>query len=220
MVEQLKFVQFPWRFLTLVILGFSLAIGSLSQLLPQKGKGILIGLLIIAVVIFNMEFFVPEHGKLGPLTDVQKFSNAAWDLQRTAGIYDYLPKTAKRNPRDGQNTVAELVGGEAEITNKKQGTNWASFDIDVKTPSATIRINIYQFPDWKVFINAKEVTEYVPEEEEWGRMYVDIPEGNHEVYAKLYDTPVRLLGNIISLITWVFLGLFCLKNRNKIAKQA
>ncbi len=215
MIDQLKFVQFPWRFLTLVIFGFSFAIGAVTQLFSKKIILPVVAILCVGVVLFNLDFFDVEKGMLGPLTDSEKFAGAAWDLQRTAGIYDYLPKTARQNPRDGQSTLAESVRGIVEISNAKQGTNWAQFDIDAKEDSQ-IRINIYQFPNWKVFVDGKEVENYVPEKELWGRMHIDVSAGKHEVYAKLYDTPVRIVGNIISLLTWVFLGLILVRSRFKL----
>lgn len=201
--EPLQFVQFPWRFLTLVILGFSLAIGALVKILPKYSRLLAVIILSFGVVIFNFNYFLPENGKLGPLTDTEKFSGAAWDLQRTAGIYDYLPLTAKQNPRDGKETLAEILQGEAQILNPKQGTDWASFDIDVASEQSEVRVNIFDFPNWRVFVDDEEVQINIPEEEEWGRMHINVEQGTHSVYIKLYNTAVRTITNIVSLLTWL-----------------
>jgi hypothetical protein len=215
-IPPLKYVQFPWRFLTLVILGFSLSIGSLTFFIPRKIKNIFFIVISLVLVIFNKDYFLPEHGKLGPLTDEQKFSGAAWDLQRTAGIYDYLPKSAKENPKDGANTVAEVINGEAQILNPTSGTNWVNFTVDNTSPSTTLRINRYEFPNWQVFVDDQKVTQTVPEEERWGRMYITVPQGTHEVVAKLYNTPVRIVSNIISLISWAILALILFKKLRRL----
>ncbi|KKQ14675.1 MAG: hypothetical protein US28_C0033G0001, partial [Candidatus Daviesbacteria bacterium GW2011_GWA1_36_8] len=216
LVKQLQFVQFPWRFLALVILGFSFAVGAIAKLLPKKLAFLLSLTLILTLTLFNWEYFKTEHGKLGEVTDEQKFSGVAWDLQRNAGILDYLPKTAKENPLVGQSTVADVVEGDAQILNPKQGTDWAGYELDVTSNKAKVRTNIFMFPNWKVFIDDKETNVFIPEEEKNGRMYIEVPEGRHEVYAKLYNTPIRTISNIISLASWLFLVFVILKYAKKI----
>ena len=198
LVPALKFVQFPWRFLTLVTFSFSFIVGSLVLLVPKKFIYLVVGILSIGLIIFNWNYFLPDGGKMGPLTDKEKFSGAAWDLQRTAGIFDYLPKTAKENPREGQSVLAEVIVGKGEITNPQEGTDWVKF-LTTSNQPLTVRINIFDFPNWKAFVDEKEVETTIPETERWGRMYLTIPEGTHEVYLKLYNTPLRNVSNIISL---------------------
>ena len=202
LVPALKFVQFPWRFLTLVTFSFSFIVGSLVLLVPKKFIYLVVGILSIGLIIFNWNYFLPDGGKMGPLTDKEKFSGAAWDLQRTAGIFDYLPKTAKENPREGQSVLAEVIVGKGEITNPQEGTDWVKF-LTTSNQPLTVRINIFDFPNWKAFVDEKEVETTIPETERWGRMYLTIPEGTHEVYLKLYNTPLRNVSNIISLTAWL-----------------
>lgn len=204
----LKFVQFPWRFLTLVVLSFSIIAGSIVFLLPKKFKyrKFIYLLVFLVVIILNWKFFLPEHGRMGPLTDEQKFSSAAWDLQRTAGIFDYLPTTARENPKAPPSVLAEVVDGKTSITDMQQGTNWARFKVN--GGSSLVRINIFKFPNWKTYIDGVEVNNFVPKDETWGRMYINVPKGKHEVYAKLHNTPVRKVANTISLFTWLGLITF------------
>jgi hypothetical protein len=207
-VKPFAFVQFPWRFLTLVAFSFSFIAGSV--VLFTKNKIIPI-VLCLVVVAWNWNFFLPQNGKMGPLTDKEKFTGAAWDLQRTAGIFDYLPNTAKENPKDGQNVLAEVVRGKAKINNMQSGTDWAQFDSLVSSESATIRINLFDFPKWKIEQDGKEVEYSIPDTEKWGRMYLEIPEGSHMISLKLQNTPIRTISNIISLLSWIFLGIYLLK---------
>ena len=44
---------------------------------------------------------------MGNLTDQEKFSGEAWQLQLTAGIYDYLPQTAKMAPKAEAKVIAD-----------------------------------------------------------------------------------------------------------------
>lgn len=203
MLPPLKFVQFPWRFLTVVTFAFSFLAGAVSLLVKDKKKLIFVSCLLVAgVLILNWNYFRPEKGRTGPLTDEEKFSGAAWELQQTAGIYDYLPKSAKEAPKGPQKTLAEVMEGEGKIFRPEQGTYWAKFNADIKSSSALVRINIFNFPNWRVLIDEQEVKPFVAESERWGRMYIKIPQGEHLVYLQLYNTLPRTVGNIISLISW------------------
>lgn len=213
LIPPLAFVQFPWRFLTIVILCFSFIAGSVVLFMKSLGKigAIITSSLVILLVIINWNYFLPLGGKMGKLTDKEKFSGAAWDLQRTAGIFDYLPKAARENPKEGQKLLAEFMVGAGSIENPKEGTDWASFTVNSTTSASTVRIGIFQYPVWKTFVDGKEVKNYVPETEAWGRMYIDVAQGTHNITLKLYNTPLRSVANIISLITWLGLIGFAIR---------
>lgn len=206
MVPVLRFVQFPWRFLTLVTLSFSFIAGAVPVFLKKLGTKYSVlctAILAVGLIAFNWNYFLPEHGKMGPLTDAEKFSGAAWDLQRTAGIFDYLPVSARENPKEGQNILAEILEGDGAISDMKQGTNWASFKLSVSHQPSTVRVNIFQFPNWGVWVDGEKVKAMVPEEEKWGRMWIEVSEGEHQVYLRLFNTPLRTIANLASLATWL-----------------
>lgn len=211
-IPTLKFVQFPWRFLSLVMLSFSFISGYVVVILKpyRRLRFVIPGILLIGLVIFNWNYFLPYRGKMGPLTEPQKFTGAAWDLQRTAGIFDYLPKSAIENPKEGMNRLTEVVDGESVVTNELEGTDWAKFNISVDSEVALIRVGIFQFPNWKVYVDGKEVEVQMPDTEKWGRIYINVPKGDHEVSLKLHNTGIRTISNLASLITWVGLAFFAL----------
>lgn len=218
MFPTLKFVQFPWRFLTLNVFGYALAIGSLSYLLEQfiffKKKNVQAVIFLAAagaVVFLNWNFFTPVHG--GPLTDEQKFSGEAWRLQTQAGIRDYLPVSAKDDPFKSRDFVAEVTTGKGEITDISSGTNWIRFNANLKGENNVVRINVFNYPNWTVFIDGNKTVSYTDSNEEWGRIYFQIPSGEHAVYAKLLNTPLRTFANAVSLITWVGLFIYLLRKK-------
>lgn len=219
-VPMIKFVQFPWRFVTLVILAFSAIAGAVTVLLPRKWKVLVSIVLMVGVVAWSWEFFKPEYGKLGPLTDEEKFSDRAWQLQQTAGIYDYLPNTAEMAPQSARGEIGEIMEGKGLVfeDDNSAGTNWVTFWVDIKSDHAKVRINVLDFPEWRVKVDEKEVDHYIDSEEKWGRMYIDLDKGEHFVYARLHNTPVRDVANTISVVSWI--GLFSLPLiKRRIAKK-
>jgi len=209
LIPPLGYLQFSWRFLTIITFSFSLLAGSVALIFRNKRIGNwIIGLLTVGLLVFNWNFFVPEHGKMGNLTDEEKFSDAAWDLQQTAGIYDYLPVYAETAPKEPRKYLAEILEGEAVVSEEREGTNWAEFKIGVESELAIIRLGIFKFPGWRVFVDGEEVEVMVPEEEKWGRMWIKVGEGEHQIEVRLHNTLPRTAGNLISLVSWVGLIAF------------
>lgn len=217
MIDSLRFVQFPWRFLTMVILAFSMAAGAVVKLLP-RGWAWLLGLVLVGAVVGNSwNYFLPEYKKLGPLTDEEKFYGLAWDLQQTAGIYDYLPKAAKTAPKEPRRTVAEVVRGEGKVITGELGSDWAKMAVEMET-EGVLRINIIDFPTWRVFVDGERAGHFVPGYEDWGRIHVELAQGKHEVEAKLFNTWPRTMGNAVSLGAWICLGVVGYTRRRKISE--
>ncbi|MFZ5932594.1 MAG: hypothetical protein ACOYT7_00695, partial [Patescibacteria group bacterium] len=198
-VPLLKFVQFPWRFLTLTTLSFSFLVGAAIHFIFKRK--LLPFIILVSLVLFlNWNYFRPE--RMGPLTDNEKLSGAAWELQQTAGIFDYLPKSAKENPKEPRRELVEFIEGSGEILAKKEGTDWAQVKVKVESESSLIRIGIFDFPIWGARIDRVKTEINVPESEVWGRMYLRVPKGEHNLSLELKNTPVRSVANTISLVTW------------------
>ncbi len=208
LLKPLQYLQFPWRLLALVIFLFSFAVGVIAVYFNRKWFAIfMVALLTISLVGFNWNYFRPEGGKLGPLNEEEKFSGVAWELQQTAGIYDYLPKSAKIAPNGPRKDIAEFMKGVGEISDVKYGTDWLGFKVRIDSESAILRINVINFPVWRIFVNGEEIKSFTPEEEMWGRMWIEVPRGEKRVVARLFNTPVRIISNTISLVSWCLLFL-------------
>ena len=221
----LRFTQFPWRFLTIASLGLSMIAGAIITLLANyigskktllkivlfPYKYLVFGFLLVGLAAWNWSFFKPVRS--GPVTDQEKFSGEAWRLQKAAGINDYLPVSAKFAPMEAQTVVAEVISGDGIIQEGSQGTYWTKFIADVTSSQAGVRINTIYFPQWKVFIDGQEAATSIADSEEWGRMYVNLTKGRHLIYAQIFNTRVRTIGNFISLISWVGLISFLLMKR-------
>ncbi len=205
LLSPLHFIQFPWRYLTVVIFGLSLSVGVLLRIFNKKFAYPVATFLALGAIIYSWNYFLPEKGKMLPLEDLDKFTGVAWDMQRTAGIYDYLPNTAEMAPQGARTTQVDVIEGKAEHLFVGSGTNWEKFKLNVEEESI-IRLNVLQFPVWRVFANGQEVETYVDENEKWGRIYFKLGPGSYEIEARLYNTPARTIGNIISIVSWTGLA--------------
>jgi hypothetical protein len=214
-VSILQSLQFPWRLLSITIFTSSFVVGSLFSL--KLRKELMIALFVSLAIGISVLYW-PIFKIQQPLyiTDQIKLSGQLWETQRTAGIFDYLPKTAKFPPGKGAPETVEIKSGFPEISNFKRGTDNLMFSVD-STTSARLRLPIIDYPTWKVFVDNKQITfdngnnsptdrvRNPNDENELGQPTFEVEAGHHDVYAKLYNTPVRIISNIISIVS--FLGL-------------
>lgn len=211
-VDILKMLQFPWRFLSTVAFTSSFLIGSLFllPLTPAIRKTLFFGLLI-SIFAINIEFFHVEH-KYRDVTDSVKLSGKLWELQRTAGIFDYLPIYANVPPGRPAPGEYQVLSGSPAIAGFQKGSASVAFSVAVPTASR-VRLNIFDYPFWKVFIDGQEVPH--DHDNYLGLITFDVPQGVHTVLAKLTDTPLRMFGNVLSLLTMLGLaGYYGLKFLN------
>jgi hypothetical protein len=210
----LEYLQFPWRFLTLVVFAISVLGGGIIFLVRNKKWQVLISFVLISLtVLLNFSFFRVE--KTINISDTEKlFSAKGWNKLQTDAIFDYLPIYAKAPPARAAPVIPEIKEDQARIFQVKKGTNWYQFKIEVtKTglKGVTIQIPIYDFPGWQALIDEQRTSIY--HNNDLGLITIEVPLGNHEVRLKFKDTPIRKIGNLISLGCWFLL--ICLIVRKK-----
>lgn len=213
-VKPLEYLQFPWRFLAITIFAVSVASGSIIFALEKafgnrkKDKRVLSWLatgLIVAVVALNFIYFKPE--KILRITDEEKlFSPKGWHKLQTDAIFDYLPVYAEKPPGEVAPEEPEVLEGKVGITYLKKGTDWLQFDAKVLDGPTKIRLPIYDYPGWKVWIDKMAVK--IDHDNFLGLITFNIPPGDHNISARLTNTSLRTFSNLVSLVSWLALAFF------------
>jgi hypothetical protein len=220
LITPIQKVQFPWRFLNLSTFFLSLLSGSIFSILKPKlhFKVIILFVLIFLTIFLYLSHFNPITS--GPITDTQKFSGQALTNQITGGIYDYLPKTASMAAKSpAKDYVDEISPSSAiyQLSGQKKGTDWIFFNINTDIPTL-ITLPIIYFPQFKLLVDNQYTT--ISIDKTLGRIQFSLPSGYHNIYLKLYNTPIRIIGNITSLfsiILFVFLFSKELWNNKKLS---
>jgi len=205
MLPPLEMAQFPWRLLAGATFFFSLLAGAAGLVFKKRWLNLL---LLVLVIAWNWSFFRPE--KMGPLTDEEKFSGRAWEYQQTAGIYDYLPKTAFRAPTSAAEGDWVILEGEVKDVKAEKGTNWFRWEGEVVEPT-TLQLNILFFPGWKGWDNYQEIP--LSYDQELGRIEVSLDPGPHQLYFRFTNTPIRSWANLFSLLSWGLLVLVVFRKK-------
>ncbi len=213
LITPLQKIQFPWRFLSLSAFFLSLSTGYLSVLLKQnsllnKYRLFIVALILVILIFISLPHLTPvTHG---PITDRQKFSGIAWTNQITSGIYDYLPKTASKAASSPPSGLVENIDPGQQnylVENITRGTDWISFNIYLPQSGRVTLAQLY-FPGFKAYVNGKP--EKIQSEPLLGRMVLDLPGGSNQVFIRLFNTPIRTISNLISLISWTALIIYFL----------
>lgn len=208
-------VQFPWRFLNISAFLFSFSVGSLGFYLQKsrlKNKYIfsVIFLIIIILITINWQHLTPlTHG---PVTDTQKMSGLAWTNQITSGSFDYLPKTAQYTAVTAPLSLIDEISPKIDfqISGEKSGSDWLFFNLEIKE-KAVITLSRLAFPGFSLYDRGKPI--YFEIEPILGRIRIGLDPGNHQIYLKLRNTPIRAIANYLSLFSWIFLVWKYLKSK-------
>lgn len=214
-IEILSWLQFPWRLLADSVFLLSVLSGVALYLMPKKRLSIILGLvLVVSVFILHGNFFQPMTWF--NLTDQEKFSGKLWEKELTISIFDYLPIYAKLPPTQKAPQSPEVLEGSVNFTNYKKGSDFQIGEFKADSNSK-IRLPLFDFPGMEVKLDGKK-TAYNHDDcrnEEFclGLITLDVPAGNHVLEARLGNTPVRALGNIITILSTGILGIMFWKSR-------
>jgi len=201
-IKILAFVQFPWRFLSIVIFSVSLMGAYFTAFIKGKWM-VVVALFIIGLTVFlNWQYFKPEHFYYG-LTDSEKLSGQNLIDQEKGALLDYLPVTALE-PRELAPQNPYVVSGKSTLTDFVNKSNGWKFNA-VTEKEAVVEVPVLDFAGWTVNYPKKLGT--------IGRIAISLPVGEHEVIGKFENTPIRTFGNILTVLSFAALIIIYAKSR-------
>jgi len=194
----LKQFQFPWRWLSLAIFLSAIIAGFLSKLIPRANSNIAIYALLAASIFLtrNMwnienytnnsdEYYINYQGS----TDASGETSPIWSVR----FMEVKP-----------NAHLEVIDGKAEIAEVSRESVIHQYNVTVVSERVRLLENTLYFPGWNVYIDGNKLA---LDDLSWqdrdhhGLMTFYVPEGEHEIIVKLERTKVRMLAEIISLIS-------------------
>ncbi len=210
-------VQFPWRLLALtavtlsVLSGFAVpSAGLATQRARRKGAGGLVLVLALVPILASFPYTQPQYTPVpesaqGPLLSIE-FELEYTDMRGMTAWTQEMPKTS---PLVDQ----YLAGKEDHLVTARAlapGTNiemiraaGASDELWVRSEDGTaLQFYTYYFPGWRVFIDGQKLpNDALRPETVHGLLTVDVPPGEHHVRLRWGDTPLRLTGKTLTLLS-------------------
>jgi len=197
----LSYLQFPWRFLTLIIFFLSLMVGIIPFSVKQSWKKIFLGtVMILGVILLNWSYFRPRIWY--QISDREKFSGDLWEKQLTISIFDYLPIFAVAPPSEKAPDLPVFIEGMGTISEFTKGSDWQKGTITSETETK-LMLPLYYFPGMTVWVDKSKVL--INYQNHLGLISFEAPAGEHFFLVKLQRTPLRLAADLFTLFSFISL---------------
>ncbi len=191
----LRQFQFPWRFLSVVVFASSmLGFSFLDFKIFTKKNAYIV--LCILIVITTIAYWKPAEG-IDKINESYYWNfplNTTYygetDVIWSAGAFKKYPKSP-----------VELISGEANISSYKRLSYKHTFTVDSKTDNVRIVDHTQYFPDWRVFVDGKQVDIQFQDPSWRGEITFFVPKGKHDVTVifqkNMFRLILRTLNNLI-----------------------
>lgn len=215
-VKFLWYLQFPWRFFTFAAFYLSLTSAGALILIPmlfkhrflQTTSQLLLLLIALVLVIKYSQLFKPQTLYQTNGNKLTNLNQRQWVISRAS--FEFVPKgVATKKNKQGLTTLAiakkdlpkqsyQILSGQATVSERENRFQDKRFTITAKTP-VEFQLNTYNFPGWKAWLNNQPLL--IQDNNRLKLITVKLPEGKLTLKFKFTDTPVRVIGNFISLIS-------------------
>ncbi len=202
----IPFFQFPFRFLSITLLGVSVLSALEIELLPKKIKVLGMILIIAIVYLSSWSLFFPKYYQYFPDT----FYSTNQDS--TTVKNEYMPQWVKSQPTIYTDQKVQIVKGDGVVTDILFKGSYALSNVILNRDSV-IQINIIYFPGWEVKVDGKRVA--VSYANSLGLMQFPVSSGGHMIQARFIETPIRLFADIISLVSFGLLGVLVFRRTHE-----
>jgi hypothetical protein len=196
----LRFVQFPWRFLSIVALGVAVlggtGVGALAERWPPRVQWAGAIGVAVASVLFVAPILGPKPN--GPLP--------AWSLDpaeyrsrgETTTRGEYLPVGVPEQARPrGFVDGVRVDGGATVLAATRRAGRW-DLTVEAAAP-ATLALEDLWYPGWSARVDGRTVP--VRSSDRGGHVELEIDAGRHDVVARFEPTPFRRSAQVVSLAT-------------------
>lgn len=198
----LQTAQFPWRFLSLTVFCLAILNGVIFRFaMIRPVKIILFAALFITLIIPAIKYFQPE--KFLDTANAFYYTDAHKIREEMSGTWpDFLPTNfnADIEPTDERFQLAQ-GGNPKDVEVLIDRSHQLLLQTHFTAPTQLI-LNIADFPGWVVFINGEETNiSQTPD----GVIQILVPAGENLISAEFQRTPVRLIADIITVLSLAIL---------------
>ena len=203
-ISLLNSIQFPWRFLSVLIFIPPIIAAFLYDRFPQK---IIIILVMLTVAYFS---FPQLYGKNFAIYPAQSYY---FSKENPYSVQMNTIWTGKSEDYPNKDKQGEIIEGQGKIVKQTLKNSSRIYQIDAKTPLKMVDRTFY-FPGWNIYIDGKRTNIEFQNPSYRGVITYNVPAGNHSVSVIFEDTKIRLLGKILSVMSLsLFIILFLLRQR-------
>lgn len=195
-VLPVNFIQFPFRFLSIVILSTTFLSAFVFERLNKKKKIILSVILLPLLLISAIPYAKPAT-----LFDKgEEFYTTNEDS--TTVQNEYMPKWVKVVQGKRALAKAEIIRGKGTLTNIIYKNNKVNFTSQMIN-GGIIRVNTVYFPGWEALVDGDKIA--ILYDNGKGVMDIPVDKGTHTIKLIFVETPIRLAADGVSLVSFIIL---------------
>jgi hypothetical protein len=191
----LKEINYPWT-----LLG---PLGFLSTLLAGYvvARGKVFMYLAVVLALVSISIFLPYARP-------EKYIDRADDFYvtndaTTTSSHELMPVWVKDTPSSRSDVHARLVTGDATVTERIFASNRFDFSVTA-TKSGAFEIQRIYYPGWKIEVNG--VPSKISYSNPRGLLTIPVPDGESRVTGTFTETSLRLVANVLSLVSIIVLA--------------
>lgn len=218
----LAYLQFPWRFLAFVTFFtpfiFALIIDFASRI-NHKITFVVLTMIFTISVLEVFGRFQPKE--LKTLNDSNYLTELRLDWATSRSSFEYIPKGVVTKISSDNTTIpdidpdrlptsgAKIIKGEAIINELQHIPGKQKYEITASTPT-TVQFSTFDFPGWTAKVNGTKTA--INSDNPLRLITLEVPQGRSKVELYFAHTPIRLISEIISLISLFLLVLLLFFN--------
>ena len=191
-----RYIQYPWRLLTYAVLGISMIGGAVVVLIRNRlQRLLLVGAVCIMVVSVNAKWFLGQFTINKPAGSYESQEELRYGVSKISD--EYLPPDFVRPQKPSESSYDALplssqYSAETEVDTETYTK--IAFQSNVDTEVTLQRL---YFPGWEYWVNGKKVLPNI----QHSLPRIAVPAGESVLEMHFFNTPVRSLANLISIIT-------------------
>ncbi len=195
------YIQYPWRFLNLILLCLCILPVVVLSFVSGIWKWVAAAAVVIPVVMTNGKYFSPQYADMRTSAHYTDPSAIRFTISKISD--EYMPKTFQP-PETYQEIASDMLSGDEKMTAVsllENGVTRKVYDA-VLRDGTLVMAPVAYFPGWHAAVDG------VPSDvvEKDGRVAVFIPAGRHILSLNFFQTPIEWMGNAISLLSLFLLG--------------
>lgn len=202
-VSVLFYLQYPWRLLSI----FLPAVAFLAAFVASKIHRVHFqALLVVLAIIVSYPYARPTM--YPPRSDEYYLTKREF-TDGTSSLGNSFATQWSSWKKERSKDKIEIIDGIAQITEEKMKLIEYQFSILAKTASI-VRVNTLYYPGWTVFVDTENIPiDFIKD----GTITFFVPSGEHTVRVYFTETPLRLMANMISLVSLFWLVLSFILNK-------
>lgn len=195
----LKYLQFPWRLLSISVLTSSLLLAYVTNRYPRPA-----GLLFITILLAYIPY--TQTTTYGKRLDSFYLANPSWTNGTATTGNSFNTRWTGISAVSGEFVP---VSGAAEITDVSRSVLRSSARITSTETVSFVAKRAY-FPGWQFVLDGKKADIVLSDT---GTIQFTVPPGKHSIMIEFTNTFARTVGNSVSFGTLVVVSLYLFKKR-------